>query len=531
MVRCVIWCAVSSRAQNEPDKISLPDQEADSRALAEGKGWEIVDVLRVPGHSRRYVDFHELAADAAKEGVDAFNRLYNHWKTEDFDVLVVRDGDRFARTQALHAYVVERTINIKAKIYSLQDGWVDESNFRLWIAMSGYKAAGDIDRFVKARDRAMTARAKMGLPISSRVPISHRVVRDAETGKALRLEVNEEKRQLWNDLAALILEGLAWDSLDGALFARFGHVNDKGVPYYAGYLYRLIMKPIFWGHLARYYANPDCSNGFKYGAWMYDESVPVPEDAVVFRNTHEPVWTGELAERVKAEIRRRSETVRGNTDPAKTHRFAGLGVCAECGSFWSTHVKKSKSYRGVLCPSAKSRASNLPNCSNRKIMSEKRLIALVNGYLAQMIERNSTDVFNAVQPTEFDFPKRLRELNAEIAKLEVQARTLIREQAKAGSELQGMYQEELAQIDLRLKNMKVTREVLAKKAAESEKTTALQQATLQELAELSLEAFWQQESRYINQVLHRLMGKKRFLLLDGDIIGVAEIRRKQRSHT
>ncbi|MBZ0276933.1 MAG: hypothetical protein K8I60_12355, partial [Anaerolineae bacterium] len=61
-------------------------------------------------------------------------------------------------------------------------------------------------------------------------------------------------------------------------------------------------------------------------------------------------------------------------------------------------------------------------------------------------------------------------------------------------------------------------------------TTAVQRATLEEIAELSLEAFWKQESRYINQVLHRLMGKKRFLLLDGEIIGVAELNRRQRTH-
>jgi len=58
----------------------------------------------------------------------------------------------------------------------------------------------------------------------------------------------------------------------------------------------------------------------------------------------------------------------------------------------------------------------------------------------------------------------------------------------------------------------------------------IQQTTLEELAEMSLEAFWNQESRYINQVLHRLMGKKRFLLLDGEIIGVAELNRRQRKH-
>lgn len=530
MVRCIIWCAVSSRAQNEPDKISLPQQEADACALAEGNGWQITDILRVPGHSRRYIDFHELASDAAKQGVDAFHRLQRHWEARDFDVMIVRDGDRFARTQALHAYVVERTINIKAKIYSLQDGWIDLNNYRMWIALGGYKAAGDIDRFVKARNDAIIDRAKRGLPITSRVPMSHKVIRDQNTGKAICLQVNEDKRRLWDDLAELIMEGVAWFNIEDELFNRYGHVRDNGERYYPGFLYRLIMKPIFWGHIARHHASADSKNGFKYGAWAYDESVPMPEGATIYRNTHEPVWTGEIAERIKAEIRRRSTSVRGSASPKSTHRFSGLGVCGECGSFWATHVKKSKDYRGVICPASKARSSTLPKCTNNRIMSEKRLIVLMNAYLKQMLERNSTDVFSAPEIHHENHKSRIERLNREIEVLQLEARQLIREQAKAGAELQGIYHEELAQIEVRLKNMKVTRDSLAAKVVETQQTTTVQQVTLEELATMSLEAFWKQESRYINQILHRLLGKKRFLLLDGEIIGVAELNRRQRKH-
>ena len=118
-LRSIIWTAVSSRAQNEPDKISLPQQESDSRELAQKNGWQVIDVMRVPGHSRRYIDFHKLAADASQSGIDAFQKLEAHWDAQDFDVMVVLDGNRFARTQALHAYIVERTIKIGARIYSL----------------------------------------------------------------------------------------------------------------------------------------------------------------------------------------------------------------------------------------------------------------------------------------------------------------------------------------------------------------------------------------------------------------------------
>src|SRR5688572_30277057 len=103
--RALIWAAVSTRSQANEELYSLPAQEADSKTLAERMGWDVIDVLTIPGHSRRYIDIHECAADMAAQGINAFSKLMQHWRDRDFDVLIVRDGDRFARTQTLHAHV------------------------------------------------------------------------------------------------------------------------------------------------------------------------------------------------------------------------------------------------------------------------------------------------------------------------------------------------------------------------------------------------------------------------------------------
>lgn len=529
MNRALIWCAVSSRAQNEPDKISLPQQEADARALCARNEWQVVDILRVPGHSRRYIDFHDLAADAGKEGIDAFYRLLAHWEARDFDILIVRDGERFARTQALHAYVVERTIDVDARIYSLVDGWIDERNHRMWIAMAGYKAAGDIDRLVKARNDAMNARAQRGLPLSSRLPISHRLVRDLNTGRAVRLEVNEDKRRLWDDLAGLILEGVSWQLMEQNLYQRFGHVNDDGKPYYSHYMYRLLMKPLFWGHIARFHCNANSKNGFKAGSWVYDDSLAAPEGTVIFRNTHPPVWEGELADLIRAEIRRRSEHILGKSDPQRTHRFSGLGVCAECGSFLATFVNGK--YRALICPAARARFSpKYPDCDNRRVISERKIIERMDGYLRQMLEQNTTDIFTLESDPRKDSLAKLNALSDEIVVLEQQARNLIRRQMSAGEELQSLYDDELTQINTRLRNMRSTRIGLQSQTIEAQQAMTMQQTSLEELAQLTLQAFWNQETRSINQMLHRLMGKKRLLGLGGEIIGVAEVNRRQRRH-
>ena len=58
--------------------------------------------------------------------------------------------------------------------------------------------------------------------------------------------------------------------------------------------------------------------------------------------------------------------------------------------------------------------------------------------------------------------------------------------------------------------------------------TTLQQTTLEALAERNLDAFWKHKSRYINQMLHRLMGKVKLNPLNGEIVGVAEVNGRQR---
>ena len=382
---------------------------------------------------------------------------------------------------------------------------------------------------MKSRDKAITARAQRGLPVSSRIPISHKLVRDPVNGRGIRLEVSEEKRRLWDDLAELILAGISWSLIDQELYQRYGHVSDSGKPYYAHYMYRLVMKPLFWGHVARNHCSLSSKNGLKYGNWIFDASVPIPEGSTMFRDTHPPVWTGELADRIKTELKRRSEIVRGSSDPERTHRFSGLGICAECGSFLATFV--SGGYRGLVCPASKAKnPPKFPPCNNRGVMNERKVIARMNVYLKQMLESHSIEVFQTDEEQHNNTKRRLEALHADINLAEEQARILIRQQSKAGEALQALYEEELTQVNSRLHNMRSTYLGMQSQVISEYQTTAIQAMTLKELAILTLDAFWKQESRYINQVLHRLMGKHRIQLLKGDIIGVAMVNRRQRRH-
>jgi DNA invertase Pin-like site-specific DNA recombinase len=486
-----------------------------------------MDVMLVPGHSRRYVDIHKLAVDAAREGIDAFHRLLAHFDARDFDVLVVRDGDRFARTQSLHAYVVESTINVGARIFSLIDGWVEERNYRMWISMSGYKAAGAVDNLVQARKIAMDNLAKRGLPTSSVVLMSHYVARD-EKGRATGLKLDESKRQLWSDLAELVLEGIPWREIEIELFRRYGHANHLGEPFHRGKFNKVVNTPTFWGHSARFHrSNHKGEKKWKIGEWVYEPGHPIPEGVAIYYDTHESVWVGDIVPRIKAELARRRSVVRGKSVPDKTYKFSGLFLCSECG--YTLAVARKNGYAGIRCVSKYLTSSTRTTCDSTRHLPETRAREYISQRLQEMLAAGTPEAFTASDPNEKkEVFERLRIGEREILSLESQISVLILKEASADPEIRDLYVAEIAKATLRLKALRAQLRTLQEKHLSLD-TSAIQRHTFDELATMTIDFFWTQEDRRINQMLHRLMGNKRFVVQEGQIIGVAEARvRRQR---
>jgi hypothetical protein len=330
----------------------------------------------------------------------------------------------------------------------------------------------------------------------------------------------------------LILEGVPWERIERELYRRGGHVNDKGRVFHPNFMHRLVMRPLFWGHMARFHCSKESQNGYQSGAWVYDESQPTPEGALVFRNTHPAVWTGELADRVRQEIGRRSEVIRGRAKPMTTHILSGLLICGECGAFLSVCCDPNprSSYRGLRCPASKGKATLQHTCNNKGVHTQRPIIARLNSYLEQMLRENTTDIFTDQVS---DLPKlqqRIARLEADIAKTEDHVRVAIRKQMTAPEEVQQIFDEEIRKLGNQLKVMREERSRLHGQALATQRSTATQQATLEELTRLTLERFWQQDSRIINQTLHRLMGKRRLVMLGSEIKGVVEVNRRQRRH-
>lgn len=516
-LRVIIWVSVSTKVQTKEDKASLPEQEREATEFAEREGWQIIDILRVPGHSRRYIDIHDCNRDMLANKIDAFDRMLQHWQQRDFDVLIVRDGDRFARTQSLHAYVVERTIDeCNARIYVTTNGWVDRSNFRMFTAMDGYSSASHVDGLIKKGKATKTLRTSQGLPTAAHPPFSHIILRDPNNGKRIGIEVDESKRRLFDDVATLVIEGHGWDGFEKELYRRFGHVDPRtGKPFKYQFFYRLLRNPWFWGNAARNYNAP--ITGMKLDIWAFDETIPTPEGVMIWRNTHEPVFKGEQAALVRAELRRRSLSIRGTAHSYHTHKFSGLVICGYCGYRMSYNLANGK-YAYFRCFS-KYKDRLRPACERGRTISENKVKNWLNARLTHMLESSEFDLLarDEKQDSVNDHANMIR---TEIQEVEAQTRRLIQKQSVAPDALAGLYDEELKGLAERLTNLRSALLNAELRVARADLRPV--QRAYEQLKTMSLTTFWLQDSTVINQLLHRLMGNKCLVVMDCEIVGVTD---------
>lgn len=528
-LRGIIWVAVSTTTQaNEDEKQSMVTQEADLRAFFEKENIEIIDVLRVPGHSRNYKSLDKLAEHARAEGLDAFDKLKHYLEHGGFDVVGVRDANRFARRASLLHFIAESIVeDCNARIYSLSDGWVDSSNVDVWAMVKGYETNKQRKWISGEMQRGKDKVAQRGLPTGSGVPISHQVERDPKTGKALRLVVDESKRPLFAAVADLILEGVSWLKIENELYIRYGYVNPTtGNPYSSGRFYRLVTGAPFWGHTARHYRTLDHPNKERLMLCVIDDSYPVPDGVQFYKDTHEAMWTGELAAAIKSEIMRRSLVAHGRARPQITNRFSGLFVCGGCGYLMSTRSMKGKhhrtyTYHGMYC-SSRVALFNRPRCTNRSFISERKLQVYINSLLEQALDYTDLNQLLQTEQPAIHHETTITIIAQNIAELEQQVRNAIREQIRLPESEQRYYREEVDVLHHQITGLQAQMADLERQAATVNRVSQNQHDAFEIIKAQGLEAFWASESRRINQVLFRLMGNRRFVIDNKQIIGTIE---------
>lgn len=498
MPRALIWSAVSTRSQATPDKISLPLQEERARAWCAAQGFEVVEVLTVPGVSRSEEDIVKMLDDYAALGCFAYHKLREYWYTDKFDVLVAFSYDRLARSTTGTAWVISNTVNKGKKIYLLEDGgYITLEDYRFKSAIAGITVTSPLDSLKAKGKAAKRAMIHRGLP-GNKTPLSHRVERDAN-GKALRVVVNEDLRPFFDALATLFLQGVGYIPLGGELAAR-GILTPKGTIYGATTLHHLMYNPMTWGNMglnhSYYGANPQT------GRYIYDDDAPVPDGVIIVRGVVEPIWRGALADDLKAELRRREEMANGRAKPSTTYRFSRLAVCGACGWGMVTMVVHGKR-KGLICAQSK---KSLQYCSQGRYVSAEAVQAFIVAYVQQLQQ------FDAPLPQ----PQRPT-LEDEVRRIEAQIDRLLEEQSLAPSALQERYRKKLADLGERLDTLHTQQQ--ASHIAQQREWRQSNDA-LHVLPEIAAEGFWERPDVEINQALKRLMGDTRLVVMDKQVTGV-----------
>jgi hypothetical protein len=511
--RVVIWLAVSSPNQAAPDKVSLEEQERLGRAWCAAQGAQLVAVLTVPGFSRSETDVITAYEEFAAEGIFVYHDLRRLWQEKAFDVLWVYIHDRIARSSALYAQVMSNVVKSGARIFSHSDGWIDEHNVDAFIAIGGYSASSYIKHMKQRSASGKDKLAERGLPSQRDVLFSHRVVRDTY-GRAQRVELDESKARLWADVAALLLENVPWNKMEVELFNRFGHVGANGNMLPKGTIKAALYNPTFWGHSSRRYHTHSRGATLQM-AWVYDDTEPVPEGVLVYRNKIAPVYTGELAETIKAELRRREDIARGR-GMHRTGKFTGLFICGECGYTLAYDRRQGRVY--LLCNAKRVGHYKSRTCSQGKALIERNAQSYLDALLRQTLETGTLQAaMNESAPRVDSAAQQLERLRGEVGEAEDKLRRLILDKAGASQNIAYLYDEQIARLGEQLARLKAEGDRLEYQVQTSVHRAAAERRVLTDIATMTLEAFWQQPDYVINQLLHRLLAGYRFVVLEGEI--------------
>ena len=499
--RAIIWLAVSTIGDKNHE-VSIPSQREEALAYCQDKQWSVVDTLEVPAH-KFSIEYMDYAKEMLGEGISAYQSLLNHWKVQDFDVLVVNDKHRFAQSRTLTAYIIERTLDSGATIYSLTDGIINQTNYHIWLSMTYFSPAVSVEGMVERRKLGVDARVRKGLPPNGQVPISHRVVRDENNGKVLYVTRNEETSKMWDDLAQLILAGLSWRQISTRMYEEFGHTNPEGKPYSYRFFYKLVYTPSFWGSIALNFKHQS------FGAWVYDEAEIVPEGVVINRGVHPAVWTGELAERIKAELRRREEENLPRKRDTGIDMFDNIFVCADCGGQMTHAIEDTWT---------------IWRCTQHaNSITDHKAKQYIDGLLRQMVEQNNPDMLLQIQPMQRDeLVQSLNQTQHDMVRLQKQLERLLLQQAiTEEANLRTTYDTVIQSTYQELKELQERHAHLWQRSGELTETQ--RQAAYRQFTERSVDEFWNTSPATINRTLLGLMDSRRFVVKNKEIIGAAEV--------
>lgn len=515
----IIVCAVSRPEQAADDKVSMEQQEKDGRAFFEREDIRLLDVLRIDGYSRSFYTLREFVEHAVRKGNLDAARLEHYLHEGGFDVMWVRSTNRIAREQSINAEVIGRAIKeCKALIYSQIDGWINKANRRGVAAITGFRDSSELDEFRKKRADGIAGRLRDGVPVTGKVPFSHRLVRTGKRKKDIKLVPRRNLVPLWRDVVALMKEGVAYASLERELFERHGRGEAVDKPFSIYKFRTLFFSPSFWGNnVVRWQEHvPESVKG----QWAFDPSVPPPPGVDIIYGTHEAALTGELAEELKAVIIQRGSRHNANDRIHGAKPLTALIVCNRCGGFYVYNVSRKKAPHLIyLHCSRKGKQMVSGGCDNSKMLREPEIIQWLDERLHEWAEDNAP-LFQ--QPVTEDTDGARKQLRREHQALSKRLASLTEELLEADADLKNHFRQQLRLTKADLLQAERDIAALDANALRRESVASNQLVIIETIKSIGLPAFWAQDPLEINRQLMTLLGDNRLVADNGQLIGYAD---------
>ncbi len=380
-IRAVIYARCSTKEQAD-GKITIPDQISVCKKVIIDRGWDLVHEAFVD----EGISGHLLEERLGLQNLLADARRHN------FDLVVVKDFDRFARNRAAATIVREELKELFIQTYALNTPvepknpkTYDPTDDDLAIMVEGFSDANSEIERNKIRRRMMMGKvavAKSGR-IPNNVPYGYKIRRWLdEKGKVHReIEVNEEEAIIVRRIFDEYLKGT------GTLEIAFRLTKDKIKP----------RRSIFWRAQAVRYMikNPTYSGKVVWG-WRHADYKKNKQrrlrgqEGLIIQGTHLALIPEEMFERAQKEKKIRGTSQMGR---AKMSRglLTGIAKCIRCGSgvnYLTRHHKRAhknpkwhdSTTHEYLCSGHKYSGV----CQNR-VMSAEKLETFVLGQLKNLI--------------------------------------------------------------------------------------------------------------------------------------------------
>lgn len=329
MTKCVAYCRVSKDREDQLN--SLRNQIGHYTSLFEKDGFQGAECGVYYGKERRTETLIPLKSIFADEGIsgtklknrEAFKRMLEHAFRKEFDVIYIKNIQRFARNVEDGAGILKKLKVIGVKVV-FEDG--NLNNFDNEMAINVLLSTSQEES--RAKGRAV----QFGLHHSQKEGKWTAAAPYGYYKESAMLRPISEQIDVVREIFRQYHSGLGGNSISKWLNAN-GFLTQKGRPWYPSLIYNIIQNPIYIGkHITNRSVNTDVNldsvvcNGKRYLSQKEtDESEWIVTQREDLRAVDDATYYA-----VQDEYRKRMELNDRKGRPSTKHLFSNLLYCHSC---------------------------------------------------------------------------------------------------------------------------------------------------------------------------------------------------------